>query len=90
MIIFLLLLLFFILFIISDFIGLLCGAVQFELSDLAGACWEFIDNCLNEGKGQSLIEPTRTHSHHQTAQAIFDKVSASGRHLCIISLSVYE
>ena len=77
-------------FIISNFIGLLCGAVQFELSDLAGACWEFIDNCSNEGKSQRLIEPTRAYSHHQTAQAIFDKVSVNERHLWISSLKVYE
>ena len=37
---------------LTDFvlIGLLCGTVQIQLSDLAGACWKFI--CLDEGKGQ--------------------------------------
>ena len=25
---------------------------SFQLSDLADACWKFIDNCLDEGKGQ--------------------------------------
>ena len=56
------------------FSGLLCGAIQFQLPDLAGACWEHIDDCLKSGRGEGLLPPTRAYSEHKAAQLIFDRV----------------
>ena len=49
--------------------------MQFELPDLADACWEYIDECLKSGRGENLLKPTRAYSQHKTAQLIFDRVS---------------
>ena len=48
--------------------------MQFELPELADACWVFIENCLTTGRGESLLVPTRAYSQHEISKQIFDKV----------------
>ena len=48
--------------------------MQFELTDLADACWEHIHTCVKSGRGESLLTPTRAYIEHKTSQLIFDRV----------------
>ncbi len=55
-------------------IGLLCGAVQFELSDLADACWEFINRCVVSGRDENLLSTTGFYSGYKVSAQVVDKV----------------
>ena len=62
------------------FIGLLCGADQFELPELEDACWEYIERRLLTGSAETMLQTTRLYTHHRMAKCILDKVGRNLHH----------
>lgn len=54
--------------------GLLCGASQFGLDDLEGACWDFVNHSIKSGTLPKMIPSAKRYRHHKTGQRLIEKI----------------
>ena len=54
--------------------GLLCGASQFGLDDLEGACWDFVNHSIKSGTLSKMIPSAKRYRHHKTGQRLMEQI----------------
>jgi len=55
--------------------GLLCGAYQFELTDLQKACWQYVDTRLQHGHTEKILASYKQYQQHATGNDIVEEVN---------------